>query len=29
LPFPGESRDPFVSISGADQWVPAFAGTPI
>jgi hypothetical protein len=25
---PGESRDPPFSVSGADKWVPAFAGTP-
>ena len=24
---PGESRDPFLSISLAQAWVPAFAGT--
>src|SRR5712691_9191519 len=24
--MPGESRDPFSSISEADKWVPAFAG---
>src|SRR5438045_3367616 len=26
---PGESRDPPFNVSGADGWVPAFAGTPI
>src|SRR5205814_3643254 len=24
---PGESRDPFLNVSGADRWIPAFAGT--
>src|ERR1700722_2439053 len=26
MTLPGESRDPLVAISGAEKWVPAFAG---
>src|SRR5436190_9715215 len=26
---PGESRDPFIGFRDAEEWVPAFAGTPI